>query len=141
MAFLLVEAVSEEIEMLKKIFLMTIVTLVVNLTIVPFAFASDKAEKEAKFAEKVKTEITKLGVGKDARIKVKLKDGTKLKGYVSEIKDSEFVVTDLKTGTSTSVAYSNAKQVKGNNLSSSVVIAIGVGVVVVIFLILLSKSS
>jgi len=82
--------------MLKKIFLMTIVTLVVNLAIVPFAFASDKAEKEAKFAEKVKAEITKLGVGMDARIKVKLKDGTKLKGYVSEIKDSEFVVTDLR---------------------------------------------
>ena len=46
--------------MLKRV--LTIVMLVVNLALVPFTFASDTVEKEAKFAEKVKNEITKLGV-------------------------------------------------------------------------------
>ena len=127
--------------MLKKVFLMSIVMLVFNLAVAPFALASDNPEKEAKFAEKVKTEIAKLGIGTDAKVQIKLKDGTKLKGYVSEIKDNEFVVTDLKTGAAMPVPYPNVKQVKGNNLSSGVIIAIGVIVVIFIVGILAAKAS
>ena len=50
--------------MLKRYFLMSLLVLVGNLAVSPLAFASNKSEKEAKFAEKVKTEIAKLGVGK-----------------------------------------------------------------------------
>ena len=103
---------------------MTILMLVVNLAVVPSAFASINTEKEAKFAAKVKTEINKLGVGKEAQIKVKLKDGTKLKGFVSETTDNDFSVTDAKTGKTTVVPYANAKQVKGNNLSTGTIITI-----------------
>lgn len=110
--------------MLKRILLMTLLVLITNLAVTPYTFASDNLEKEARFAEKVKTEIAKLGVGTDARIKVKLKDGTKLKGYISEINEDSFTVKDTKNGNATSVPYSNAKQVKGNNLSDGVVIAI-----------------
>lgn len=107
-----------------KIFMTIIIMLVVNLAFAPYTYASGNTEKEAKFAKKVKTEIAKLGVGKDARIKIKLKDGTKLNGYISEIKDNEFSVTNSETGTTTTVQYANAKQVKGNNLSSGTIITI-----------------
>ena len=82
--------------MLKKILSMTIAIFVVNLAMIPFVFASDNAEKEAKFAEKVKAEISKIGSGSDAKVRVKLKDGTKLEGYVSEIKADSFTVVDKK---------------------------------------------
>ena len=114
---------------------MIIVILVVNLAVVPFVFASDTTEKEAKFAEKVKAEIIKLGVGTDARIKVKLKDGTKLKGYISEIKEDNFTVVDTKSGNATSVAYSNAKQIKGNNLSTNVKIVLVFAALIAVILI------
>ena len=127
--------------MLKKILSLTIVMLVVNIAMMPSAFAKDITEKEAKFAEKVKTEISKLGVGRDAKVKVKLKDGTKLEGYVSEIKEDSFTVVNTKNGNATSVPYPSAKQVKGNNLSSGVIIAIGLVVVIFIIGILASRGS
>lgn len=126
--------------MLKRFLLMIVLVLVTNLAVAPYTFAAENTEKEAKFAEKVKTEIAKLGVGTDAKIKVKLKDGTKLKGYVSEIKDNEFSVTDAKTGKATPVSYSHAKQVKGNNLSSDVIITIGFVAFIVILLVLLGND-
>ena len=41
--------------------------------------------KEAKLAADVKSGIVKLGTGSAARIEVKLRDKTKIKGYVQEI--------------------------------------------------------
>jgi len=80
--------------------------------------ANTTLEEQARFAEKVKTGILKLGVGPDARVAVKLRDNTKLSGYISEVNESSFVVTNTKTGVSTVVAYPDVKQVKGNNLST-----------------------
>ncbi len=91
--------------------------------------------KEAQQAEKIKAGIAKLGVGKEARVKLKLKDKTKLSGYVSEIGDASFVVTDLKTATPTTVAYPNVAQVQGNNLSTRTKIIIGVSIVVAIIIV------
>ena len=88
--------------------------LVINLSLGATIYAETKVEKETKFAEKVKTDVAKLGTGKDSRIQVKLKDGTKLKGYVSQISENSFVVVDEKTGALAEVPYPNAKQVKGN---------------------------
>jgi len=83
-----------------------------------------------------KTNIAKLGSGTDAKVQVKLKDGTKLKGYVSQINENSFVVMNEKTGIPTEVPYPNAKQVKGNNLSTGVIIAIGIGIAVAIILLI-----
>lgn len=118
--------------MFKKYVTLVITILVFTLSLSSVAFAETKAEKEAKFAAKVKANVTKLGAGKDAKIQVKLKDGTKLKGYVSQINENSFVVTDEKTDSSTEIPYSKAKQVKGNNLSTGVAIAIVAGILIAI---------
>ena len=92
--------------MLKKILSILLIGLVMNLAVVT-TFAQTKKEKEV--ADKVKSEITKLGVGTDAKVQVKLKDGTKIKGYVSEIGDDQFVVINEKTSQATPIPYSQAK--------------------------------
>ena len=115
--------------MFKKYLTVTLTFLILNLSLSGIAFAETKTEKEAKFAEKVKVNVTKLGTGTDARVEVKLKDGTKLKGYVSQINENNFVVTDAKTGVATEIPYPNAKQVKGNNLNTGVKIAIAAAIV------------
>ena len=97
------------------------------------ATATD-SEKETKLVEKVKAGITKLGTGPNARIEVKLRDKTKLRGYVSELSDGHFVVVDEKTGAATQVAYPQVKQVRGNNLSTGAKIAIGIGIAVFIII-------
>jgi hypothetical protein len=122
--------------MFKKFLSLALITLVINLACGASAFASTNSEKEARLIEKVKSSITKLGTGTDARVEVKLRDKTKLKGYISEIGEDYFVVTDAKTGTATTVAYPQVKQVKGNNLSTGAKIAIGVGVVIGVLLLI-----
>ena len=118
-----------------------LMALLVNLSIAPPALAADKLSKEAKHTAKVKAGIAKIGAGKDARIKVKLRDGTKLKGYVSEISDDSFTITDPESGTSTAVLYSNTKQVGGNNLSSRTIIAIGFLAFIIVIAIILESQK
>ncbi|HRH40018.1 MAG TPA: hypothetical protein PKY82_00115 [Pyrinomonadaceae bacterium] len=126
--------------MFKKYLTLILTVLLINLSLNASIFAETKAEKEAKFAQKVKTQITKLGSGTEAKVEVKLKDGTKLKGYISNIGEESFSVTNDKTGAVSEVPYPNAKQVKGNNLNTGVKIAITVGVIIAIGFILLATG-
>jgi hypothetical protein len=112
--------------MIKKICSAVLSILLLQATALP-AFAATKAEKEAKRAEKVRTELAKLGTGKDARVRLELRDKTKLEGYLSEANDSAVVVTD-KTGNATTVPYPQVKKAQGNNLSTGAKIAIGAGI-------------
>lgn len=130
--------------MLKKYLVISLTIFVLNLFLSTSILAAGAdREKEAKFIEKVRASVTKLGTGKDARVEVKLKDGTKLKGYISQINEGSFFVVNEKSGEATEVPYPQTKQVKGNNLSTGAKIAIGVGilVVVVVILALATRSS
>ena len=123
--------------MFKKLLSLLLIALLINLAGMKPAFADSKEEKQARFAEKVKASVLKLGTGEAARVKVKLQDKTKLEGYISAADGEGFVVTNPKTGTATQVAYPQVKSVKGNNLSTGAKIAIGAGIAAaVIFLIL-----
>ncbi len=109
---------------------MLIGVLILSMSAATMTPGKSKEEKAAEFAGKVKAGITRLGVGPDARVEVKLRDRTKLKGYVSQIGDESFVVADVKTGLTTEVQYPDVAKVKGNNLSSGATIAIAVGLAV-----------
>lgn len=110
--------------------LMLIGVLILSMSAATMTPGKSKEEKAAEYAGKVKAGITRLGVGPDARVEVKLRDRTKLKGYVSQIGDESFVVADVKTGLTTEVQYPDVAKVKGNNLSSGATIAIAVGLAV-----------
>ena len=122
--------------MFKKYLPIMLIVLVVNLLRSLPVIATTKEEEAAKFAEKVKANVIKLGTGKDAKVEVKLKDGTKIKGYIRQIYEDSFVVIDDKTGASTEILYPQTKQVKGNNLNTGIKIAIGVGIALAIILLI-----
>jgi hypothetical protein len=104
--------------------------------------APNATSKEARFAAKVKASIAKLGTGPEAGVEVKLRDKTKLKGYVQAANENSFSVVDEKTGNTTDVPYPQVKSVKGNNLSTGAKIAIGVGIaVLVIFALLIANDK
>ena len=129
--------------MLKKVLSLVLVGLLLNVTGVSSAYAGSKEEKEARFAKKVKEGISKLGTGAEARVEVKLRDKTKLKGYVGEAGEDGFVIVDERTGATSTVTYSQVKRVKGNNLSRGAEIAIGVGLIllpIIIVVILISRD-
>ena len=116
--------------MLMRMTSIFLIVLLANIAYPSRALAGDKQEKEVKFAQKLKSELEKLGTGRDARVEVKMRDKTKLKGHISEISYEYFVVVDTKTGSPTTVTYSQVEKVKGNNLSTGAKIAIGAGIVV-----------
>ena len=114
--------------MIKKILMVVIAGLLIQAVCVQPASAASKAERDAQRAEKVKAGILKLGVGTDARVAIKLRDKMKLAGYVTEVSDGSFVVTDPKTRAATTVAYGEVTQVKGHNLGTGAKVAIGIGI-------------
>lgn len=81
------------------------------------AFNADvRAQNDAQTeAARTKADIVKIIDGKGARVKIDLRDDKKLKGYISEIKDSGFVLINKKTGASREISYLQVRQVKSDN--------------------------
>jgi hypothetical protein len=123
--------------MFRRITTLLLVVSVINLAGVRIAYAESKEEKQARFAEKIKINVLKLGTGESTRVKVKLRDQAKLEGYISEAGAETFTVTNRKTGAATTVAYAQVKSVQGNNLSTGAKIAIGVGIAAAIIFVIL----
>jgi hypothetical protein len=71
-------------------------------------------------------------------VTVRLRDKTKLKGYVEAINPDDFVIVDDKTGSATSIAYSQVRQIRGRNSLTGEQIALAI--VVIAILIILATS-
>src|SRR5919109_2859611 len=121
--------------MFKRILSLLLITLIITWAGSQTAYAESKAEKQARFVEKVKAGISKLGVGEQSRVEIKLRDKSKLKGHIQEIGEEDFVVAEAKTNKTTRVAYAQVQTVKGNNLSTGAKIAIGLGILSAILII------
>ena len=121
--------------MLKKVCSVVIAALLLQAAAVP-ALAKSSAEKEARRAEKVRAQLAKLGTGKDALVRLELRDKTRLEGYVSELGAESFVVVN-KAGVATAVAYPQVGKAQGNNLSTGAKIGIGIGIGAAIVLLII----
>jgi sporulation protein YlmC with PRC-barrel domain len=102
---------NSQINMLKKAVTAALAAFVINLGI----FASSgttKEEKDAKNIEQAKAIVAKVGTGTDAKIEVKLKDGTVVKRYVSETNNDQFVVTNPTNDKKTTVPYPKVQKAK-----------------------------
>lgn len=128
--------------MLKKILSLILIGLILNLAFYTTNVrANANEEKEAKFAAQVKSAVLKLGTGTEAKVQIKLKDGTKYKGYISEANQDNFTVVDAKMNKNT-IPYSQVKQVKGrNNLTGDTIIVITGFVLAVLAVIALVSSD
>jgi hypothetical protein len=89
---------------------------------------------DSKNAAKAKAEVQKRGIGKQSRLNVTLRNQTEVKGYVSQIGDASFQITNPKTQDLTTIAYADVKKVRGPGFSRSVGVAIGIGVALLILL-------
>lgn len=66
---------------------------------------------------KIREQLMKLGVGEQSKIEVKLKDGSKLKGALREVKENDFVVMDEITNNEVTVSYPQVQKAKVQNLN------------------------
>lgn len=90
----------------------------------PAGMASESGASDT--AAKVKAEVMRLGP--HAPVRVRLLDGTEIRGRIGEIGARSFVVQDEKRGDKQTVSYSEVKQVKKSGLSTGAKIAIGIGI-------------
>ena len=121
--------------MLKKVLSLVLTGFLMNAFAIGSSYARSQ-DNQARNIERVKENVRKLGVGEDARVEVKLQDGRKLKGYIRDAGEDSFTVMDSKSGSATTVEYSQVKELKGaNRLTAAkvgVTIAKGVGVVAIV---------
>jgi hypothetical protein len=109
--------------MLKKYLSIILALLLANVLFVVSA--------QAQTAEQMKLKVAKLGVGEKARATVQLKDGTKIKGYIAEARDSEFVIRDRQTNAPRTVSYQDVVKVEksgGHSTARNIAIGVGIGV-------------
>ncbi len=116
--------------MFKRTFVIILSGILLSTTLC-IQSASAQTGRDTRLTEKTRATVQKLGVGREARVEVKLQDNTKLKGYVSAAEGGSFTVTDSKTGTSQTVAYTDVTQVKkpGGGLSTRALVIISAAAV------------
>jgi len=82
---------------------------------------------QLKSTEKMRASVLKLGVGRTSRVEIKLNDQSKVTGYISEVGQDTFTVTDFQTGSLQKLAYADVAQVRkpGGGLSTRTWLIIG----------------
>ena len=101
--------------MFKKFLSLTLIVLLLNVFGVTPVRAGAQVVAQTRNVEKVKESVVKLGVGEAARVELKLWDGSKLKGYISETGADSFTVASAQTGAVTKLNYADVRQIKGSN--------------------------
>jgi small nuclear ribonucleoprotein (snRNP)-like protein len=75
---------------------------------------SSKSTKEEKMIVKLKNGLHKIGVGEDSKVRVKLDNGTKVSGYLSEINNHDFVIVTPENKASR-IHYEQVKSARGKS--------------------------
>jgi hypothetical protein len=121
--------------MLKRLLSLTLVFLLFYVANAAPIATSARAGQGKLSIDKVKADVVKRA-GKKSRVTVKLQDGTKLKGNISQAGEDSFTLTDSKTGQSRTLAYTEVAQVKGQGLSTlakvAIITGIGLGVLIIV---------
>ncbi|MDQ3918778.1 MAG: hypothetical protein M3348_09905, partial [Acidobacteriota bacterium] len=90
---------------------MALAGLLINVAAISPAYARAQGDEQARRIEQVKEQVRRVGTGKEARVEVKLRGGSKLKGYISEATDDHFLLVD-EAGNPTRVTYAEVERVK-----------------------------
>lgn len=122
--------------MLKTNLSLLIVAVLLLGTVSQPAFAKQSGS-QVPTVEAVKSKVARLGIGAKAKATIKLKNGTKVKGYVAQAGDDDFVMRDRKTDAPTTIRYADVLKVEENRGHSTarnlaIGIAVGVGAVLAI---------
>jgi len=114
--------------MIKKFLSLVFISLLVFAANAETISAQTNTGNNPSTVEKIKANVLKRGVGEKKRVRVKMLDGTKMKGYISQAGEDSFTLTDSKTKQTNAVAYRDVAQVKGSGLSNAAKIGIVVGI-------------
>lgn len=96
-------------------------------TVVSVHPTSAQTTQSPQGAEAARVGVERLGVGKQAKTEITLRDNRKVKGYISTSGADSFTIVDQKTGAPQTIAYADVANVKkahhGMKTSSWIIIA------------------
>jgi sRNA-binding regulator protein Hfq len=111
-----------------------------TLTIIFIAYAivlstvgpAARAQSTLNTETKAKTEVVDRLNKKETRVKVRLRNGSEMKGRITQSAENSFTLTDEKTGNRSDIAYADVVNVEGRGMSKKkkTFIAIGAGAAV-----------
>ncbi len=82
----------------------------------PAAHAQQQSSDTKEIA-KVKSEVARRTSDNKERVKVKLRNGSELKGRITQSSENGFTLTDEKTGSKTDIGYSDVAKLDGRGMS------------------------
>lgn len=117
-----------EIQMMRKT-LSYLLSVLLLLAVCQLAGAQQKTGNQTT-SEQIKISVAKLGVGEKARGTITLNSGAKVKGYVAQAGDDDFVIRDRKTDAPTTIRYADVAKVqsdKGHSKARNLGLGIAIG--------------
>ena len=104
-----------------------------------------QSKSQVPTVEAVKSKIARQGIGSKAKVTIRLKNGTKVKGYVAQAGEEDFVIRDRKTDAPTTISYADVLKVEENRGHSTarniaIGVAVGVGAVLAVIGIIIASS-
>ena len=111
---------------------LTTLFIAMAITFCPFGPAA-RAQQQLDQTAKVKNEVVNRLNKKEEHVKVRLRNGTEVKGYITQTSENGFTLSNEKTKTGTDIAYADVQHVEGRGMSKTKKIAIAAGVGVAIF--------
>ena len=101
------------------------ISLLVLAVLVNSQFMVGQA-KEGKNPERVKAEVLKRGTGEKAKVKVKLRNGSEVRGYISKADQDTFDIHG-KNNANVTLAYADVLSVRKPGMSRGAKIGIAAG--------------
>jgi len=102
---------------------------IVLSTFGPVARAQSGLNAETKAKAEVVNRLNK----KETRVKVKLRNGSEMKGRITQSGENSFTLTDEKTGNRSDIAYADVMNVEGRGMSKKKKMFIGIGIGAAVF--------
>ncbi len=81
---------------MKTLLSLLIAALMVSGTVSQPALAA-QSKSQVPTVEAVKSKVARQGIGSKAKVTIRLKNGTKVKGYVAQAGEEDFVIRDRKS--------------------------------------------
>jgi uncharacterized UPF0146 family protein len=134
----------QETKMLKKILSLALSALIINLCGAGRVVAATKEKTgdaaahskqsaggqqtvDAKAVEKIKKKVAEIGTGRKELVRVRLREQGTNVGYISEIAEDHFMLTDSKDGTTTiKVGYGDVKDIRRSRLTADNMKVLGI---------------
>lgn len=105
-------------------------SLVFTIVLTPLGPAVYGKKKPDEPPDKIKTEVETRLRKKEEHVKVNLRNGSQVRGRITQTSDNGFTVVEDKSGGRTEIAYADVSNVEGRGMSKKKKTLIVTGVVV-----------